>query len=695
MFSGKINDSVEKRLFRFCKETDFFNIARMKYDVIVIGGGHAGCEAAHAAAKLGCRTLMLAVNLDTIGAMPCNPAVGGPGKSQLTREVDAAGGVMGLAADATYLQMRTLNLSRGPAVQSLRAQSDKREYSAWMKRFMESVPNLTLRQGMVIGFLTQERDNHNRITGVKLAFGETLEATAIVLCAGTFLEGTIWIGKETMPAGRAGEFAAVGLSSYLKALGFKMERLKTGTPPRIDGRTIDYSGLPVVPGDDPISFFSFLDNRPVREQLPCYQTRTTEKTHEVIRANLHESPMYSGMIHGRGPRYCPSIEDKVVRFADKDSHMFFLEPEGRNTSEVYLQGCSTSLPVSVQHEIVHSLPGLENAGIIRYAYAVEYDYLPAVQFTAALMAKELEGFFAAGQMLGTSGYEEAAGQGLIAGINAARFVHNLEHLVLPRSSSYIGTLIDDLVTKEIGEPYRMMTSRSEYRLLLRQDNADIRLTPIGRDVGLVDDHRWALFEKKMGALTIEQQRLTQTRVHSGDGRRGAGSDSTRNGDTDDSRGDAVNCDNDWGDELAVYGEELKQPATLEELLRRPSIPYTVIRKLSPPADDFTYDLEIETQIKYAGYIERQKNHVAQTERLENVRLSLDPTELDYNAIENLSKEAREKLSRIRPETLGQAARIGGVSPADTSVLLVWLETQRRRATAAALAVQLCAASNLL
>src|SRR5262249_9704080 len=431
------------------------------YDVIVIGGGHAGCEAAYAATRLGCSTLLLAVNLDTIGAMPCNPAVGGPGKSHLVKEIDALGGVMGLAADATYLQLRMLNCSRGPAVQSLRAQSDKREYSAWMKSFMESVANLTLRQGMVTDFLTEA----GRITGVQLAFGETVKAGAVVLCAGTFLEGTIWIGKHTQPAGRAGEFPAIGLSGYLTGLGFTMGRLKTGTPPRIDGRTIDYARLPVVPGDANPAFFSFLADRPLREQVPCHQTRTTERTHETIRANLHQSPMYSGLIHGVGPRYCPSIEDKVVRFADKDSHSLFLEPEGRSTYEVYLQGCSTSLPIEVQHEIVHSLPGLESAVMIRPAYAVEYDYLPAIQFTHALMAKELKGFFAAGQMLGTSGYEEAAAQGLVAGVNAALYVQDREPFVLSRSSSYTGTLIDDLVSKEIGEPYRMMTSRSEYRLL--------------------------------------------------------------------------------------------------------------------------------------------------------------------------------------------------------------------------------------
>lgn len=614
------------------------------YDVIVIGGGHAGIEAANAAARLGCRSLMLAVNLDTIGAMPCNPAVGGPGKSHLTKEIDALGGVMGIGADATYLQMRMLNASRGPAVQALRAQSDKREYSAWMKQYMESLPNLTLRQGMVVGFLTEG----NKISGIELAFGEKLTARAVVLCAGTFLEGTIWIGRQTTPAGRAGEFPAVGLSSYLKALGFKMERLKTGTPPRIDGRTINYNGLLVVPGDDPPSFFSFLDKRPLRPQVPCHQTRTIEKTHEVIRQNLHESPMYSGMINARGPRYCPSIEDKIVRFADKESHSLFLEPEGRNTYEVYLQGCSTSLPLSVQQEIVHSLPGLEKAVMIRPAYAVEYDYLPAIQFNHMLMAKELEGFFAAGQMLGTSGYEEAAAQGLVAGINAACYVKGLDPFILTRQSSYIGTLVDDLVSKEIGEPYRMMTSRSEYRLLLRQDNADTRLTPLGREIGLVDDYRWSLFERKQAEIAAEKNRLHATRVQPSA---------------------------EWEEVLAHYDEQLKQAVTLEELLRRPRVPYSVVEKMSPAlVSPFPWSLEVETDIKYAGYIVRQKSQVAQAEKLDGMRLAGD---LDYNSLENLSKEAREKLSRIRPETLGQAARIGGVSPADVSVLLVWLEARRR------------------
>jgi tRNA uridine 5-carboxymethylaminomethyl modification enzyme len=627
----------------------YYHLSAMntEYDVIVIGGGHAGIEAAHAAARLGCRTIMLAVNIDTIGAMPCNPAVGGPGKSQLVKEVDALGGVMGIAADATYIQMRMLNSSRGPAVQSLRAQSDKREYSAWMKTFMESLPNLTLKQGMVTGFLTEG----DRVTGVQLTFGEVIKGKAVVLTAGTFLEGTIWIGKQTQPAGRAGEFPAVGLSAYLKALGFTMGRLKTGTPPRLDGRTIDYSQLPEVPGDEPHDFFSFLGDRPHREQLPCHQTRTTEKTHEIIRANLHESPMYSGLIHGVGPRYCPSIEDKVVRFADKDSHSFFLEPEGRSTYEVYLQGCSTSLPIHVQHEIVHSLPGLENTAVVRAAYAVEYDYLPGTQFTHALMAKELTGFFAAGQMLGTSGYEEAAAQGIVAGINAARYVKDLEPFEFSRSSSYTGTLVDDLVSKELGEPYRMMTSRSEYRLILRQDNADARLTPIGRDLGLVDDDRWRRFEEKQSAIHAEHERLASIRVQPSP---------------------------EWDETLAPYDEQVKQTISAAELLRRPRVPYSAVVKMcgSPDGQPFPHVLELETEIKYAGYITRQRAQVAQSEKFDSVKL---PADLDYLQLENLSKESREKLNRIKPETLGQAARMGGVSPADISVLLVYTEARRRSA----------------
>jgi len=404
-----------------------------------------------------------------------------------------------------------------------------------------------------------------------------------------------------------------------------------------------------VPGDENPQFFSFLDKRPVLQQIPCHQTRTTEKTHDLIRANLHQSPMYSGMIHGVGPRYCPSIEDKIVRFADKESHSLFLEPEGRSTYEVYLQGCSTSLPVAVQHDIVHSLPGLENAQVVRAAYAVEYDYLPAIQFTHALMAKDLPGFFAGGQILGTSGYEEAAAQGIIAGINAALYALGRDPFVLARSSSYTGTLIDDLVTKEIGEPYRMMTSRSEYRLLLRQDNADIRLTPLGREIGLVDDYRWELFQRKQEAIIAEKKRLSKTRIHP--------------------------CP-EWEQALAPHGEEMKQSFTLEEMLRRPKVPYSVIEQMSPAmaGEVFPHALEVETDTKYAGYIERQKYLVETTEKYDNMKLPLD---FNYLELIHLAKEAREKLNKVRPETLGQAARIGGVSPADISVLMVWLEQRRR------------------
>ncbi len=617
----------------------------MYFDVVVIGGGHAGCEAANASARLGLSTMLLAVNLDTIGAMPCNPAVGGPGKTHLAREVDALGGVMGEATDATYLQIRMLNSSRGPAVQALRAQSDKREYAIWMKNYMESLPNLTLRQGMAKSLIIED----GKVAGVELNFGDRINCRAVVLCAGTFLEGTIWIGKETMPAGRAGEFPAVGLSAYLRSLGFSTGRLKTGTPPRIDGRTIDYSKLPEVPGDAHLQFFSFLDKRPVLPQIPCHQTRTTERTHELIRNNLHQSPMYSGMIHGIGPRYCPSIEDKIVRFADKDSHSLFLEPEGRSTYEVYLQGCSTSLPVQVQHDIVHSLPGLENASMVRPAYAVEYDYMPAIQFTHALMAKDLPGFFAGGQILGTSGYEEAAAQGIVAGINAALYVKGEAPFELPRSSSYAGILIDDLVTKEIGEPYRMMTSRSEYRLLLRQDNADVRLTPLGREIGLVDDYRWRLFNEKQEAIGAEKTRLKKTRIHPGQG---------------------------FEEALLPFDESLKQSVTLEELLRRPRVPYSVIEAKAPASEvPFAFALEVETDVKYAGYIERQRLQIEHTEKYDKVKL---PQDFDYGELTHLAKEAREKLNKVRPLTLGQAARIGGVSPADVSVLMVWLEQRRRQ-----------------
>ncbi len=618
----------------------------INYDAIVIGAGHAGIEACSALSRLNLKTLLLAVNLDTIGAMPCNPAIGGPGKSQLVKEVDALDGVMADASDHTYIQYRMLNSSRGQAVQSLRAQSDKALYSQWMRKYVESLPNVTLRQGVMKKIILAQ----NKVSGIELAFGETITTRAIVLCAGTFLDGLIWIGHETQPASRQGEFAVNGLSDYLKSLGLTMHRLKTGTPPRIDGRTIDFTNLPKVCGDPKIEFFSNLDNRPVLDQLPCYQTRTTAKTHEIILNNLDKSPMYAGLIDASGPRYCPSIEDKIVRFKDKDSHHLFLEPEGRSTYEIYLQGCSTSLPIDVQQEIIHSLPGLENSVMMRPAYAVEYDYLPAIQFKHTLESKDIEGFFAAGQILGTSGYEEASAQGIVAGINAGLYVLNKNPFILTRSSSYIGTLIDDLVTKEINEPYRIMTSRSEYRLLLRQDNADTRLTPIGRSFGLVSDRRWQLFVNKQEAFTLELKRLKDIKIQ------------------------PVPYINEV---LAKYCENISHPISLYELLKRPKIEYEVIEAISPQSDNvYPFAKEIAVEIKYSGYIERQKRQVEQVEKLEFHKL---PVAINYHEILNLSKEARERLSLIRPETIGQASRISGVSPADISVLIVQLESTRKLA----------------
>ena len=631
------------------------NLMERKYDVIVIGAGHAGCEAAHASSKLGAKTLLLALNLDTVAWMPCNPAIGGPAKSHLVREIDAMGGLMGLAADATYIQMKTLNISKGPAVRSLRAQSDKKEYSDWVKNYMENTPNLTLYQTMITEVLIDESGSNPKIIGVKTHLDEMIYASSVIITTGTFLSGKIHVGLKSNHAGRAGEFASFGLTESLRRFGFSSKRLKTGTPPRIDGKTINYSVLEEAWGDtDAISYFSFLPNRPVREQLPCHITRSNAKTHEIILNNLHKSPMYSGIIEGIGPRYCPSIEDKVVRFSDKPSHHFFLEPEGRNTNEIYLQGCSTSLPIDVQWEIVHSLPGLENAIIVRPAYAVEYDYFSGVQFYHSLMSKNIEGLFIAGQVLGTSGYEEAAAQGIMAGINAAKFVKGQEPVILSRESSYIGTLIDDLVTKEMDEPYRMMTSRSEYRLTLRQDNADQRLTPLGREIGLVDDYRWNIFNQKIESIKSEKDRLKKTRV---------------------SPSDEIN------NILAKYGEKLEAICSLEDLLKRPNIRYECINEIQnsrgllfsqgepTPTEDFAH--EIETEIKYEGYINRQLVQISQKEKLDQMKI---PHNINYFELSHLSKEAREKLDKIRPINIGQASRIGGVSPSDIVVLISRLKS---------------------
>lgn len=618
------------------------------YDVAIIGAGHAGVEAALAASRLGANTILFTISLDGIANMPCNPSIGGTAKGHLVREIDALGGQMGLAADATYLQSRMLNQGKGPAVHSLRVQSDRVKYHIYMKHILEKAPNLTVKQAEIVEIRAK---NDGRVSQVVTRLEAVYSVKTIIVATGTYLKGRIYVGETSYESGPDSMQAATKLSDSLRKLGMTLRRFKTGTPARAKRSTIDFTQLEMQEGDTEIVPFSFMTEEEMKNQVVCHIAYTNEETHKVIRANLDRSPMYSGKIEGIGPRYCPSIEDKVVRFSEKPRHQAFVEPMGIDTEEMYLQGLSSSLPLDVQEAMYRTIKGFEHIELMRNAYAIEYDCCDPLELKPSLEFKEISGLYGAGQFNGTSGYEEAAAQGLVAGINAARQTQGKEPVIFPRSGSYIGTLIDDLVTKGCSDPYRMMTSRSEYRLILRQDNADLRLTPIGREIGLVENERWSRFCKKKIAVEQEIQRLERVTIP---------------------LSNALN-------EMLVSRETSPINAGIKaaELLRRPQIGYQDIRPFDPSAPSLPKEVweQAEIEIKYAGYIKKQLAQVEQMKKLESRSL---PSNIDYKDIAGLRLEAQEKLNRVKPLNLGQASRISGVSPADISVLVIWLEQHRKK-----------------
>jgi tRNA uridine 5-carboxymethylaminomethyl modification enzyme len=618
-----------------------------QYDVIVIGSGHAGCEAALAAARMGMNTCIFTMNLDTIAQMSCNPAIGGLAKGHLVREIDALGGEMAKNTDRAGIQFRMLNRSKGPAVWSLRAQADRVLYRLFMRKVLESRKNLSIKQALIEKIVAEEGKARGVLTSLGIFYG----ARAVIVTTGTFLKGLIHIGLDNFPSGRAGEFPSVGLSDSLRELGLRMGRLKTGTPPRLDANTIDFSKTTPQYGDEPPLPFSYSTERITNPQLPCFITYTNSETHRVIRENLDRSPLYSGRIKSVGPRYCPSVEDKVVRFSERERHQVFLEPEGADTKEYYANGISTSLPYDVQVRLVRTIPGLEEAEIMRPAYAIEYDFVYPTQLRHSLETKSIGGLFLAGQINGTSGYEEAAAQGLMAGINASLKLQDREPLVLGRHEAYTGVLIDDLVTKGTNEPYRMFTSRAEYRLLLRHGNADSRLMEKGRSSGLLDEPTYSKFQEKKAHMESEIARLKRTRL----------------------KPFLIN-----GDLAALATAPLKEDATLEQLLRRPEISYEFIKKFSPPGEPLSEEIrrEIEINVKYEGYILRQRDMAEKLRRMDEKRI---PEDIDYTSISGLSKEIVAKLQEVRPENIGQAGRIPGVTPAAISLLLIAIEKGKRKA----------------